>query len=194
MNHPAIPSSRPESPRLRRAATKFALAVAVCLASSFLALNTPDGSWVLDWALLFILLSLTQVVSFACIILCFFELFGALRAVCVRRPFLGLLFDIPQFLFGLFCFVMGLGLIVVGCYIIFVERLPESLGEIQTLALVLLLAVLFVTPAKTVLLPFLIVTFQPLLIMMLFGLDNMTNLFRPILQKKKQTSKGKEIP
>jgi hypothetical protein len=143
MNHSDAPS-RPELPRLRKKAAKFAFAVTVWLASSCLMVNIPDVSDSLWMAILFV----PFMASFVCAVFCFFDLFSVLRFACARWRFLRLVFGITQFLFGLLCFVMGLAINIWVLFQTFylVEFLLEVLGGTQTLAFVLLLVALCFIP------------------------------------------------
>ncbi|MDR2165947.1 MAG: hypothetical protein LBO79_10115 [Zoogloeaceae bacterium] len=60
--------------------------------------------------ILFVPLILMPMIFFACVILCSFELFRALRAACAGQCFLALVFGILQFLHGLFFLVTGLAI------------------------------------------------------------------------------------
>jgi hypothetical protein len=168
------------TPFLRRKAVQFVIAVALWLVSSLVALNTPDGSWVWDFTPLVILLMLTPMAAFACAILYLFELGEALRASKTRRRLLGIALGLLQFLSGLLCLAVGLAIILWVFYVIFVKRLPEYLGGIQTpgLAPLLLLTLLF-TPTRKFLLSLFFKTLGQPLMYAQYGYARMIGAFRP---------------
>ncbi|MDR2365693.1 MAG: hypothetical protein LBD68_07550 [Zoogloeaceae bacterium] len=163
-----------------RLALKFVAAVVVWLASSFVALNSPDGPGIRDSMPLVILLLLTPMVSFGCVILCLFDLGAALRASKTRRRrLLGVALGLPQFLFGLLCLAVGLAISLWVFYLLFVERLPKYLGGIPALGLLLLLLALLFTPTGKFLLSICFDTLlrQPLMYVR-FGYARMISAFQ----------------
>jgi hypothetical protein len=137
MNHSDASScpELPRLPRLRRQAAKFAIAVAVWLVSSFL---------MVKFQVLELPMFIVAGLSFACAILCFFDLAKSLRAACTGQRFLTLVFGILQFLRGLFFLVTGLAFFAgYQGYLYFIAAPAEYMRFLLLLGVVLVWLALF---------------------------------------------------
>lgn len=112
-------------PQPLRAASKLILSVLFILILAAAISRTNDDAWLTAWMIGFVFLGIPV------FILCWMELGTELRAI--ENPgwllrLLGMLFGVPQLLFGLIALAIGLAITGWVLFNVFIERQPEYTG------------------------------------------------------------------
>jgi protein-S-isoprenylcysteine O-methyltransferase Ste14 len=117
---------------MKTSIAKFGLAILfLCIFAWFISLTNSDG-WLTLWFILFIFVGLPV------LILAWIDLGRTLREIeepSLVTTILGVVFGVPQALFGIAAIICGLAIVVWVLYNSFVERQPEYSGGLLTFGL-----------------------------------------------------------